>query len=350
KMKKLNYNNETIINYLFPNFFNKIKLIQKNIEKPYKNAEIKYNSNNKISIKKEINGIKINYDLFFEELFNKYSKDNLVEIKIPCETINPEITEKDLKQYTNLRSTFSTNFSSSIPDRKHNIRQAVQKINKIVVEKDEVFSFNKVVGRRTTENGFRVAKIISNGEFVDGVGGGVCQVSSTLYNAVLKAGLKIVQANKHSERVGYVQKGFDAMVNYGSSDLQFKNNTENKIIILANSYNDKINISIFGVSLNGYCFKLRNEVFDIIPAGEEKVEKDEKGEHANKVKYEDEWFYLKTAKDGYSVKSFRDIYFNGELLKTELLRTDKFKPQNAVKMYGSIPRINLDYGNLHFMA
>ena len=86
------------------------------------------------------------------------------------------------------------------------------------IEPGQIFSFNEAIGRRSLEAGYKEANIIKDGEFVKGVGGGVCQVSSTLYNAVLLSGLKVVESHPHSLKVGYVKEGFDAMVNFYSAD------------------------------------------------------------------------------------------------------------------------------------
>lgn len=341
-MKKLGFNNEIIIEYLFPNLLNKINKIKLNIEKDVKNAEIIAISLNKVKINKEIIGIKLNYNLFLENILNNYKNNSVINLNIPIEFIYPSIRYEDLKSCTNLRATFSTGFSNSISDRKHNIRMATKSINGTVLEPGEEFSFNKVVGKRTAENGYKVAKIIYNGNFIDGVGGGVCQVSSTLYNAVLKAGLNVKKSSKHSERVGYVNKGFDAMVNYGSSDLVFVNNTSNKIFIYASVKNDRLHISIFGESLNGYEYKLKSEEVDIVPCAEEEIRIDEKGEYLDKVQYCDEYFYLKNASSGSTIKSYREIYCNGELIKTEYLRTDKYLPQHAIKVFGAKKRTTFD--------
>ena len=337
-MKKIGFNNEIIIDYLFPNLLNKINKIKLNIEKGCKNAEIISVSQNKIKINKEVIGIKLNYNLFLENILINYENNKIVNLNVPVIHIKPSVVYDDLKKCTNLRSNFSTGFSNSIADRKHNIRQATKSINGTILEPNEEFSFNKVVGKRTAENGYKVAKIIYNGNFIDGIGGGVCQVSSTLYNAVLKAGLNVKKSSKHSERVGYVKSGFDAMVNYGSSDLVFVNNTKNKVYILASVKNDRIHISIFGEDMNGYEYKLRSEEIDIIPCDEEEIKIDDKGEYKDKITYADEYFYLKKATSGCTIKSYRDVYCNGEKVKTELLRTDKYAPQHAVKIYGTKQR------------
>lgn len=336
KLKKLNIENEKIIEYLFPGILKNIKKIQNNIEKQAKNAEIYIN--NKINITKEKNGIKIDFNKFYELFFNYYINNNKFKLEIPVVVLKPEIRYDELRKSTNFRASFSTSFSSSSQERKHNISQASKKLNGIKLSPNEKFFFNKVVGQRTKENGFKMAKIISNGEFVDGVGGGVCQVSTTLYNAVLKSGLKIIQANKHSEKVSYIKTGFDAMVNYGSSDLIFENNTKHDIYILSETRANTVTIKVFGESMGNYRYELKNEIYNKSNPNPDKIIIDTKGEYLDKVKYEDESFYLKRAKEGFYVKSFRETYFNNQLIKTELLRTDKYNSQQGVKIVGAEKR------------
>lgn len=331
-LKKLKINNKLIINSVFPKMQKKIENISKNIEKQPKNAYFQYNG--KLKIINEIYGININFDLFFEKILNNYLNFDNVKINIPVIKTSPEITSEDLKLTSSLRGQFSTSYTKSTLDRKHNIKMALSKINGTKIGAGEQFSFNKTVGRRTKENGFRMAKIISNGEYVDGFGGGVCQVSTTLYNSALLSGLKIDRANKHSEKVGYVMTGFDAMVNFGSSDLVFTNNTGADIYIFADYSSASMTIKIFGKK-NDYTVKLRNEIVDKKPAGEcqEIVDVDKK--YIDRVEFADESFYLKTAHDGYTVKSFRDFYRDGVLVESQLLRTDKYPPQNAIRVFGA---------------
>lgn len=134
----------------------------------------------------------------------------------------PETSLSYLKSGTLLLSSFTTYFDSSNESRAHNISLAASSINGCVLKGGESFSFNSVVGRRSEERGYKPAKIIIDGEFVYGTGGGVCQVSTTLYNAALLSGMKIVCARSHSLPVSYVEPSFDAMVS-SSSDMSFKN-------------------------------------------------------------------------------------------------------------------------------
>ena len=129
-----------------------------------------------------------------------------------------------------LRSSFYTTYSSSSLERKHNISLACISLNNTIVDVGGEFSFNQVVGARTEKRGYQNAKIIFNGEFIDGVGGGVCQVSTTLYNAVLLGGLKVIEYHPHSLPVSYILPSFDAMVTK-YNDLKFANTTDGLIFI-----------------------------------------------------------------------------------------------------------------------
>ena len=243
-----------------------------------------------------------------------------------------------LKNYTHKRSGFSTSIATSSAGRKYNVRKALNKINGTVLGKRERFSFNNCVGRRTAENGYKEAKIILDGEFVEGVGGGVCQVSSTLYNAVLLAGLDVVSSQKHSQRVSYVKAGFDAMVNYGTSDLIFENNTSGEIYILCQYTDSKITINIYGEDLKNTHFKLSSETINPIDAGETEIVYDTDGKYSDKIVYNDEYFELKKPRDGYTVKSYIIKCIDGVEVDKKLLRTDKYLPQNGVLVYGTKDR------------
>ena len=338
-MDKIGIDRHIALDYLFPNLLNKISSIEKNIYIKPQNAKLAINSNTEqvFHIKKEIIGITLDKQTLYNQIFNAFTNKSKLIFNLPTKSTTPEQTTDKLKSFTNLRADFSTNISSSSQDRKHNIKNALISLNKVVNLPNQIFSFNKTVGRRTAENGYRQAKIIVNNEFVDGIGGGVCQVSSTLYNSAILAGLKIIEANKHSKQVNYVKSGFDAMVNFGSSDLKILNNTSEKITIITNYSSDQARIRIFGESLGNTTYKRTNEIFNISEPTEE-IFIDEEQKYLDKVKYSDEFFYLKKASKGMEIKSYRETYKNGELIEKELLRHDKYKVQNSVKVFGSIDR------------
>jgi len=342
-MISIGIDKEIALEYIFPNLTKKIEKIEKNILITPKNAELKINTNsNKVfHISSEIVGRIVDKEKLIDSLCSAYLTDKNMVLNIPTLTLQPTILKKDLEKYTQLRSDFSTDISSSTTDRKHNIKNALQALNKVEIAPNEVFSFNKTIGRRTKENGYREAKIIVNNEFVEGIGGGVCQVSSTLYNSALLAGLEIVEANKHSKQVGYVKYGFDAMVNFGSSDLKFRNNTSEKITIITNFSPNTLRIRIFGKDLGSIQYKLTNEILSTTEP-EEIVEYDTENKYLDKVVYEDESFYLKKPSKGMEIKSYREVYEHGKLINKELLRFDKFKVQNAIKVFGVKKRIETD--------
>ena len=335
KLLNLNFDKEIIIEYMFPKLTNLISKIEKNINLKEVNAKLEINSNQEhpFKIRPERKGVKINKALLFSNIIENFSENKILTFQIPIVTLEPEIHSSSLKKFTNLRADFTSNISSSSKERKHNIKNAINSLNLTEIHPNQEFSFNKIVGRRTKENGYKEAKIIVNNEFVEGVGGGVCQVSSTLYNAALLSGLKITEANKHSKQVHYVKYGFDAMVNFGSSDLKFINNTNEKIIIIANYNPNTIRIRIFGEDLKGISYKLSNEIVSKTEA--KTIEQyDYNQEYSNKVTYEDEFFYLKIPTNGMEVKSYLEIYKNGILQQVSLLRFDKFKVQDGIKVYG----------------
>ena len=338
-MVSVGIDKEIALCYLFPNLNNTLNLIEKNIYIKAQNASetINHTTEKVFKIKPHTVGVSLDREKLVNDIFSNFISHKEMNFTIPTKQTHPQLTSEHFKKHTNLRSDFSTSIITSSADRKHNVKNALNSLNKIEIAPNEIFSFNKAVGRRTAENGYRQAKIIVNNEFVDGIGGGVCQVSSTLYNAALLAGLEIIEANKHSKQVSYVKSGFDAMVNFGSSDLKFRNNTQEKITIITNYTSSTARIRIFGENLNSASYKLSNEVFNITEPSEE-VFIDENLEHTNKVIYEDEFFYLKRPSTGMEIKTFREKYINNQLVSKELLRHDKYKVQNAVKIYGTQKR------------
>lgn len=125
--------------------------------------------------------------------------------------------------HASVLSEFSTKFNEKNTPRVENLKLASIAIDNVIIRPGEIFSYNAHVGPTTRERGFEKAKIIVNGEEKEGYGGGVCQISSTLYNAAKNAGLEIIERHPHSKEVAYIEKGKDAATSYGGVDLKFKN-------------------------------------------------------------------------------------------------------------------------------
>lgn len=230
-----------------------------------------------------------------------------------------------------LRASFYTSYSNSSLERKHNIILASKKLNNTFVDSMGEFSFNRTVGERTEKKGFKSAKIIVNGEFVDGIGGGVCQVSSTLYNAVLLAGLEILEYHPHSLPVSYVAPSFDAMVNSGWADLKFRNTTKNPIIIKAYADQNKILVEIWGQKMNEKYVR-ESFITKNLPSLEEQVIFDVNGDYPDL--YEGESKCVRYGKGGYISEGYL-VKITGNIKERKKLRVDRYSPTRSLVVYGT---------------
>lgn len=147
-----------------------------------------------------------------------------------------------------LQARFSTYFDPNLPDRVHNIELAARQIDGLLLQPGQEFSFNAVVGKRTAQRGFRSAPVLVGGELVDGVGGGICQLSTTLYNAALLADLPIRERVHHSRPLGYVAPGRDATVYDGLYDLRFMNNRDEPVLLSVEIIENRLTVAVWGSS------------------------------------------------------------------------------------------------------
>lgn len=174
---------------------------------------------------------------------------NSEQYNITLDLTNPNIFVKDLNVFPDRLSTFGTNYVNN-PNRTTNLILASNKINGTVLMPGETFSFNKIVGERTIGDGYKNAAIFVNGQVEDGLAGGICQVSSTLYNAVIGANLEIKERHNHSKLTSYLPGGKDATVVWGRYDFQFKNNREYPVKIEMSVQNGTQTASILGIKSN----------------------------------------------------------------------------------------------------
>lgn len=168
-------------------------------------------------------------------------------VTLSISTTSPTTTVADMQSLYGLRAYAVTNASSSNSNRLTNIKLALASINGTLLQPGEEFSFNKVVGKRTSERGYKVATAYNAGEVTEELGGGICQVSTTLFNAVVKSDLSVTERRNHSIPVSYVDKGKDAAVSWGAQDLKFTNNSDEPVYIVAYLDGDKrVRIGVFG--------------------------------------------------------------------------------------------------------
>ena len=267
----------------------------------------------------------IDFAISIEETNNIINSSESNEVSIPLVYKNAEITVADLGQdiFANRLSISTTKYDSTNVNRATNLEIAVNKINGTVLAPGEIFSFNKVVGERTAKSGFKEAIIYADGELDYGLGGGICQVSSNLYNTVLKANLEIVERKNHSMTVNYLPIGCDATVSYGSVDFKFKNSRSYPIKIVATINSGVITISIYGI-------KEENEyTVDIITETLQKEDFETVYERTSSVPEGTE-IIKQTGKYGYKCSTYKVLYQNGKIVSKTLLSTDTYKPQKQI--------------------
>ena len=197
------------------------------------------------------------------------------EYVIPLKITKAKTTIADLgsKAFPYRLGYFTTRYDAGNLSRTTNLAIATRKINEYVVQPGEVFSYNKVVGKRSVEAGYKEAAIYTSNGVENGLGGGICQISSTLYNAVLKANLEIVERHNHSYVTSYCAAGRDATVSYGSLDFKFKNSRKYPIKIVASVSGGVATVSIFGIKEDPeYVVEITSSVTSNIPAPEKRIE------------------------------------------------------------------------------
>lgn len=237
------------------------------------------------------------------------------EFTLPVGEYLPSVTEKILRERTRLLARFTTYFDAGNTARAGNIALAASRIAGTVLEAGEEFSFNGTVGARTVENGFGEASVILEGKFVPGVGGGVCQASTTLMNAALRAGLEVTESRPHSLSVGYVPPSLDAMVS-SSSDLRFRNPYPFPVYINARTQGGSVTFLVYGMR-DGKKYETESHVlYRIAPPPATEVESEPCD-----------------AKEGLVSESYLLVYDeSGKLLSRKLFRRDKYAPVQERKI------------------
>lgn len=256
-------------------------------------------------------------------------KPDTNSVPLPVTPLYPEITVADINRagIREVMGTYTTTFDAKDSNRTTNIRIAASKINGHIIYPGQTFSFNETVGPREKTYGFKEAMEIVDGELVPGIGGGICQVSSTLYNAALLSNLNVVERYNHSKPLVYVPLGRDATVVFGMLDFKFVNETDMPVMIMAEINNDKLCIGIFGQ-------KRMAETVEIFAAEQQVIQ-------PAVVKEQDNQLYLgetkvdKQGRPGYEVTTIRVVRTQGREIKREVLATDRYLPEDTIVKVGS---------------
>ena len=299
--------------------------IDKIHEEVYQEAQDAYIVKEPFEVHPEVEGIDFDVEAAREML-----KEDKEEYVIPLIITQPEVTIDELGEeaFPEQLSTFTTRYDVSDVDRTTNLRLACQKINGTVLLAGETFSYNDVVGARTVAAGYKNAKIYEAGQVVDGLGGGICQISSTLYNAALLANLEIVERRNHQFVTSYVSAGRDATVVYGSTDFKFKNTRQYPIRIIATANAGIATISIYGIKEeNEYTFKFSTKTISTIPYSTQYIDDSTLPQGTEVVKQK--------GANGLITQTYISKYLNGKLISTELLSRDTYSAMTRIVRRGT---------------
>ncbi len=281
-----------------------------------KDAQFLYQEGS-IIIQEGATGFAFDQEALAANLMENALKEENNTFYLTVREVQPQISGDMLRQQgvQEKVASFTTTFDAGKVERSSNIRLATSSIDGKILAPGEVFSFNETVGRRTVARGFKEAGIYVNGRLDTGVGGGICQVSTTLYNAVLLTDLEVVERSNHSLTVSYVPLSRDAAIDWGSKDLKFRNNTDDYIYIRAVAGKSSVTFDLFSTK-TGKEVKLTSKVL---------------GKIEPVVKYEED-ATLETGKEvvkekgqtGYRTQLVKEVYQDGKMIRSEVVSTDRY--------------------------
>ncbi len=275
----------------------------------------------------------IGYDIDIEAIRTELEEGTWLEKAFAKYEILPEITTELLPEqyFKDLLGRGSSYYNTYEVNRTTNVGLAAAAINECIVLPGQTFSYNRVVGERTAERGYKPATVFQNGGMQEGLGGGICQVSSTLYVAALNAEMTQVSRYEHAFTVSYVELGMDATVYWGVLDYVFRNNTDEPIKIVATAKNGTLTISIYGHETRpeNRSFKFRRVILETYEQEMiyELVETMEPGTEKK----------IRNGQPGYKVELYKQIYIGGVLQNEVKVNTSSYKAYNGLTEVGPEP-------------
>jgi vancomycin resistance protein YoaR len=295
----------------------------------------------------EVVGRRLDIDKLEAEILTRVGAFESGEILMQTEAVMPDVTVADLEKYYALRARAVTPIDAKSSEaRNDNIRVAFAKISGKIINDGAKFSFNGYVGRRTLENGFFRAYEYNYGELTMGVGGGVCQASTTIYLAAMQAGMDLIDHTPHAMKVSYTELGLDATVTDtrgAEKDMSFRNNSGGQIFISAHVIKDPANskrlmceVRIYGMSLGDTTYALSTETVEVLQPPVEPVYIEDVD--STYVTFTDETKDISEATVGYVVDTYRDTYVNGVLMEHKKLTRSTYPAYPKKIWVGTIQR------------
>jgi len=289
--------------------------IAKLVDRPPVDARLTMN-NGVLAVAPDQPGLRLDMGGAIEIVTDALTKHDTDEAELPVVSVPARITAEEAATIRHQLASFSTHYSEK-GNRKRNLEVACQRINGTIVEPGGVFSYNAVVGPREAEFGFRLAPVIVRGRMEPGMGGGVCQVSSTLYNAALLAGLEVVARTHHAFPVHYVPPGRDATVVYDAIDLKLRNASRGHVGFLADAQGQQVRIRVFGAEPLPYAISIERS--NISSWGPRTTTVADRDLPAGKRVVRD------NGRSGHRVTVWRIYRQDGKIIRRELVSRDTYR-------------------------
>lgn len=275
----------------------------------------------------------IGYDIDIDEIRKELETGTWTEKTFAKREIRPEVTTETLpnKYFKDLLGKGVSNYNPAEKNRTVNVGLATAAINESIVLPGQTFSFNRVVGERTADKGYKPATVFQNGGMQEGLGGGICQVSSTLYVASLYAEMDQISRYVHAYKVSYVDLGMDATLYYGSLDYVFRNNTDEPIKIVAKANGGTLTVSIYGKETRPANRKIKFKSV-VLETYEQVMKYEEDPTMAPGTEKK-----IRNGMPGYKVELYKQIYVDGVLQKEVKVNTSKYSAYNGLTKVGPKP-------------
>lgn len=303
------------------------ELVKKEVECEPQDAKLVTDENGHKTVEKEIIGVKVAEADVQAGLDAGKDDKGSYQVKVTLEQPDVDYFDLAAELFNDTLASCTTQFNSGLKGRTTNVKLAAQKINGVILNPGEVFSFNDTVGKRTAEAGFENATIYTSNGMEDGLGGGICQVSSTLYNATLYADLETVERRNHKYKVTYVKLGTDATVAWGSIDFRFKNSRNYPVKIEATVSGNSLTVAIKGTKEDDRQVTITTNAYNTVAAGEQ-ITYDSTMTEGKRV-------VTSKGMTGVTVDTFKKVTKNGEVVSNEKISTSVYKPYPAQVKVGT---------------
>ena len=298
--------------------------IDKIYNEVHKEAQNAYYTKDPFQVYPHVEGVDFDIEAA-RELLKEDKDEYVIDLKITI----PEITTNKIgnEAFPDLLSTFSTKYDASNVPRTTNLKLAMKKLDGVVVNPGETFSYNKTLGKRTAEAGYKEAGGFAGGKVVQTLAGGICQISSTLYDAAVYANLEIVERHNHMFLAGYVEAGKDATVVYGAYDFKFKNTRKYPIMIKTSIGSGVARISIFGIKEDvEYDIEISTKILSYTPFKVIREEDSSLAPGKEKV--------VQKGMNGCKSITYKIVKLNGKEISRTVLSSDTYDAMNKIVKVG----------------